>query len=522
MNKKKSSLRPLTFFPPFVILAAFVVISVVSKDSFLTLINTINNWIIKNLGWAASLLALAIVIVTFCAMFSKFGDVRIGGENAKPKISNFSWFTISLTTTMAAGILFWGPGEPIAHYAYPPTDIYGIEPMTPGSMKFAMETMFLHWTIIPYCMYALPAVVFAFMYYNAKKPYSIASEISPLLGERAYQPGWMQAIDAITLFAIGAGMAGSVAQAFMNIAGGISKMFGIESNARLWLIIAIVLSAVTVASTISGVQKAMKHISHFNVYGYAIFLVFLLIFSNASFLLNLSTEALGGFAGTFIERILTTGASVDSQWPQWWTIFYWFSWMAWAPTSGAFMGQIAYGHKVKHVLGLYVGVCASISGIWMMLVSGTSLWVQKSGAADLVAAYDKGVENVPYEMLSALPFGKVIIPLFVVLIFMSTVAACNSNTIAMAGISASGISPDSPDAPNVLKLAWAIIPMAVGYVMIAAVGVNGVKIIANFGGMFAALIMIGAAASLAILIKNHKKFDKTLEEAEPEPQSSAE
>ena len=50
---------------------------------------------------------------------------------------------------------------------------------------------------------------------------------------------------------------------------------------------------------------------------------------------------------------------------------------------------------------------------------------------------------------------------------------------------------------------------AVGYIMIATVGVNGVKIIANFGGMFAALIMIGATASLGILIKNYKKFDKT-------------
>ncbi len=150
----------------------------------------------------------------------------------------------------------------------------------------------------------------------------------------------------------------------------------------------------------------------------------------------------------------------------------------------------------------------------MILVSGTALWVQKSGAADLIAAYDKGVENVPYEMLAALPFGKFIIPLFVILIFLSTITACNSNAIAMAGISTSGISPDSPEAPAWLKFAWAVIAMAVGYIMIAAVGVNGVKIIANFGGMFAAVIMIGAVASLAILVKNHKKFDKTLTDSE--------
>ena len=165
MNKdERVKLRPMTFFPPFIILAAFVVLSIISQETFLGLINNINNWIIANLGWAASVLALAIVIISVWAMFSKFGNVRIGGENAKPELSNFAWFTIALTTTMAAGVLFWGPAEPIAHYLYTPTEIYGIEPLPPEAMKFSMETMFLHWTIVPYCMYTVPAVVFAFMY----------------------------------------------------------------------------------------------------------------------------------------------------------------------------------------------------------------------------------------------------------------------------------------------------------------------------------------------------------------------
>ena len=142
-GKQKIGVRPMTFFPPFAILLAFVILSVISPDTFLGLINNINNWIIKNVGWAASMLALLIVISAVVAMFSKFGDVRIGGEDAKPMLSNFAWFTIALTTTMAAGVLFWGPGEPIAHFAYPPTEIYGIEAQTPAAMKFAMETMFL-------------------------------------------------------------------------------------------------------------------------------------------------------------------------------------------------------------------------------------------------------------------------------------------------------------------------------------------------------------------------------------------
>ena len=71
-------------------------------------------------------------------------------------------------------------------------------------------------------------------------------------------------------------------------------MLGLPSNARLWFMVGIVVAAVTVATAVSGIQKAMKHVSNINVYGFAIFLIFLLVFSNASFLFNLSTEALGG------------------------------------------------------------------------------------------------------------------------------------------------------------------------------------------------------------------------------------
>ncbi len=508
--KEKNNLRPMTFFPPFIVLSAFVIISLLNAEVFISLVNTINNWIIANLGWAASILALTITCVGVAAAFSKFGDVRIGGVDARPEISNFTWFSIALTTTMAAGVLFWGPGEPMAHYSAPPTEIYGIEPLTPEAMKFSLETMFLHWTIVPYAIYTVPAIVFAFMYYNGKKPFSIAGEMAPLLGKYAYRSNIMQIIDAVTLFSIGAGMAGSVAQAFMNISGGISKMTGIPSDSRMWFIVGVVVGVTVVATSISGIQKGMKHIATINIYGFAFFLAFLLIFSNASFLFNISTEALGGFAGTFVERILTTGAAVDSQWPSWWTTFYWFSWMAWAPTSGAFMGQISYGRKVKHIIGLYIGICATISTFWMILVSGTSLWVQKSGRADLVESYGRGVENVPYDMLEALPFGNMVIPIFVVLIFLSTVTACNSNTIAMAGISTKGITPENPDPPKTLKLGWGAIVMILSYMMISIVGIDGVKIIANFGGMFAAIIMIGATGSLIKLMINHERYDATL------------
>ncbi|MEG1902398.1 MAG: BCCT family transporter [Clostridium sp.] len=513
MNKTGSDmkLRKMTFFPPFIVLSLIVVVSLISKDAFLAMINGVNNWIIANVGWMFSIIAVATVLVAVAAAFSKFGNVRIGGENAKPEISTFSWFTIALTTTMAAGVLFWGPAEPIAHFSAPPTDLTGIEPMTGAAAKFAMETMFLHWTFIPYAIYTVPAVVFGFMYYNAKRPFSIASEVAPALGKFADRKNTAKIIDALTLFCIGAGMAGSLGQGIMNMSGGISELTGIPSSKGMWLIVAIAIAVIFIATAVSGIQKGIKICADINVYGYVVFLLFLLFFGGTAFVFNLGTEAFGGFLSGFFDKALLTGASGESQWPQWWTTFYWASWMAWAPTSGAFMGRIAYGRTVKQTLGLYVGVCAMVSALWMILVGGNSLFAQISGAVDLVGVYNNiGVEAVPYQMLRSMPFSQVIIPLFLVLIFLSVVTACNSNMTAMAGISTQGITPDSPDAPAWLKITWGVIVMALAYIMIATVGVNGVKIIANFGGMFASIIMLGATVSCGILIFKHKKYDKTL------------
>ncbi len=49
-KNENSKIRIMTFFPPFIILVAFLVLSLVDQETFLGVINNINNWIIKNLG----------------------------------------------------------------------------------------------------------------------------------------------------------------------------------------------------------------------------------------------------------------------------------------------------------------------------------------------------------------------------------------------------------------------------------------------------------------------------------------
>ena len=159
----------------------------------------------------------------------------------------------------------------------------------------------------------------------------------------------------------------------MNMSGGIAELTGMPSNASMWMIVAIVIAAIFIATAVSGLQKGIKLCADINVYGYVVFLLFLL-FSVQLHLYSiweqrLSADLLQTSLKIPVDRSLRrqpVAAVVNA--------FYWASWMAWAPTSGAFMGRIAYGRTVKQTLGLYVGVCAMVSALWMILVGGNSLF----------------------------------------------------------------------------------------------------------------------------------------------------
>lgn len=98
-------LRLVTFIPPFLLLLATIVINFINEDLLITTFTTLNTFFMSQLGWLASIIALACLILLIVVALTPLGNVRLGGKKAKPNLSNFNWFCISLTTTLASGLL---------------------------------------------------------------------------------------------------------------------------------------------------------------------------------------------------------------------------------------------------------------------------------------------------------------------------------------------------------------------------------------------------------------------------------
>lgn len=145
------NIRHAVFWPPFLLLIGASILSFTNKESFISMTTNANNWVIANLGWLFSLGGLLMVGGCVFAYLSPLGNVRIGGEHAKPMLKFSNWFAITLTTTIAT-LTFWSIAEPIYHLSTPPESL-GLEPNSSGAALFSLSTLYLHWTFTPYAIY---------------------------------------------------------------------------------------------------------------------------------------------------------------------------------------------------------------------------------------------------------------------------------------------------------------------------------------------------------------------------------
>lgn len=358
------SLRPLVFWPTFLILLAAVIASYLDLDAFLAVASGLNDAILNNFSWLFSLGSLYLLVMAVIVYFSPLGHIRIGGSDAKPLLSPLRWFSITLCTTLAVGVLFWTTAEPLYHFMDPPSSS-GLEAGSSDAMLFAMSTMFLHWTFTPYAIYAVPALIFALVFYNLRLRFSISSMLEPLFGPKIKRFSGL--IDAVSLYALVAGMASSLGTGALTLAGGVGQYLGGETSPlRLGIIVAIIVTTF-VLSAASGLQKGIARFSSLNAVLLLVLGVFVFAIGPTIFSLSLGVESFGVFIDNFFTKSLFTGSSGDDPWAQWWSIFYWAVWFAWAPVAALFLGKISCGYTVREFLRVNLLYPALFASTWILI-----------------------------------------------------------------------------------------------------------------------------------------------------------
>lgn len=128
------------FFTSAIIIIIIITLTLVFKEGAEQVFTTTQNFVANKAGWFFILSVNVFLIFMIYLAFSKFGHLRIGGQNAKPEFKTLSWFAMLFSAGMGIGLLFWSISEPVYHFLSPPMAKGG----TAEAAREAMRFTFLH------------------------------------------------------------------------------------------------------------------------------------------------------------------------------------------------------------------------------------------------------------------------------------------------------------------------------------------------------------------------------------------
>ncbi len=509
--KQNAKLRMSIFVPMSLILLSAIILGLVAPKAFYDVENKIVEFAFANFGWLFQISGNIFLFICLWVMFSKYGEIKLGGKDAKPTMSMWNWFAISLCAGIATGILFWGIAEPMTHFMNPPKEL-GLAPGSEAAAMFSMTTTFIHWTFIPYGMYAIAGLAIAFATYNMKLPYQISSTLYPIFGKRV--KGYVGAIvDNISLFAMAGGVAAVLGVAAMQIGSGLNILIGIEPGKFIWTAILLVIVVTYIISSYTGLNRGIRWLSDKNSKLFIGLMIFIFIVGPTQFILSFGTQSIGHFLQTFFERTHYLSPIDGGMWPRWWPIYYWAIWLAYAPLTGMFLARISKGRTLRQFMMVNLILPATFGLIWFSVFGGSAVHLELQGAGIWEAIQANGLEVSVYAFLENFPLSTLISAIFILAIYVSVVTLADSMTTTVASLSTTAYANDGEEPPNKVKIFWGVVMSSMAIINLLAgkageiSGIDATKQIATVAGFPILFFMMLLAFSVVKMMVKHKDYD---------------
>ena len=482
------------------LILVFVIGTLVSPAESKEILDSAKWWAINNFDWL--FMASGNFFVIFCLLLIVLpvGKIRIGGADAKPEFSNFSWFSMLFAAGMGIGLMYWSVAEPVAYYTGWWHTPLNVTAHTPEAKELAMGATMFHWGLHPWSIYAVVGLSLAFFSYSKKLPLTMRSAFYPILKERVW--GWPgHIIDLLAVFATIFGLATSLGLGAQQVSSGLKFLFDIDNGVNTQIIIIAGITALALISVIRGLEGGVKILSKFNII-LALFLVLFIIIVGPT--LNIIT-GVGTTLSNYASNIIELSSFIDREDNDWfhgWTVFYWAWWIAWSPFVGMFIARISKGRTVREFLIAVLVIPTLVTSIWMSTFGLTAL----DQVIGNVGALTNGISDkslAMFQMLENLPFATITSTVAIFLVIVFFVTSSDSGSLVIDSITAGG----KVDAPVIQRAFWAIIEGLVAIALLYVGGTDALNAL-QAGSITTALpftvILLGMCYSLYIGLKSEQ------------------
>ncbi|MEX1198628.1 MAG: choline BCCT transporter BetT [Pseudohongiellaceae bacterium] len=421
-------------------------------------------------GWFYFIAVLCYLFFVIGIALSRYGDIRLGPDDARPEFNTLSWATMLFAAGIGIDLLFFSVAEPLFHFLMPLDGVDG-EPGSIEAARHAMELTFLHWGLSGWGIYTLVGMSLAFFSYRRGLPLTIRSALYPILGRRIH--GWAgHSVDIAAVLGTVFGIATSLGIGIIQLNFGLRYMFGVPENLVTQTALAVVIVVFSAISAVTGVDRGIRRLSEFNMALAALLVLFVLFSGETILLLNALVSNVGDYLSGFL-RLSTETHAFDRpvDWLNAWTVFFWAWWIAWGPFVGLFLARISRGRTIRQfVTGtLLLPLCFMM--VWMSVIGNSAMdLVMNAEPADDFAsqAIDHPGSSI-YLFLEALPWAGVTTVVVSVLALIFFITSGDSGSLVLSNMTAR-MEDSERDPPAWMRVLWAAI---IGIVTLALLFADG-------------------------------------------------
>ncbi|MDX5396265.1 MAG: BCCT family transporter [Hymenobacteraceae bacterium] len=471
------------FWPSIFLVIIAITLVLIFREGAEFFFSDVQTAVTANMGW---LFILAVnFFLGFCLYLAlgKFGNIRLGGKDARPEFSTTSWFAMLFSAGMGIGLLFYSIAEPITHFQTPPLG----EPGTPEAARQAMNFTFLHWGFHPWAIYGLVGLALAYFTYTQKLPLTVRSAFYPFLGERIHGPVG-DVIDVLAVLATLFGLATTLGFGVSQIASGVHHVFpAVVNDVTTQIILIAVITGIATISVVTGVDKGVRILSEWNVRIALFVLVAVLILGPTVFILRSYVQNTGSYLANFLQLSFWNEAYSPLNWQGSWTVFYWAWWISWAPFVGIFIARVSKGRKIREfVLGVLI-VPSLLSFLWMSAFGSTALHQVLAGETAVSEAVALDMSTALFVFFEQLPFSSILSVIGILLVAGFFVTSSDSGSLVVVNLTSGG----RPNPSVGVRIFWALTGGAIAAVLLLGGGLQALQTAVIVSGLpFVVILMI--------------------------------
>ncbi|QSS96951.1 BCCT family transporter [Psychroflexus sp. ALD_RP9] len=495
-NKYFDISKPV-FIPSAIITLLFVSLTIVFDEEAKVGFSGFQSYMSNHFGWMINLCINYFLIFVLYLAFSKYGNIKIGGKDAKPSFNKFSWVAMLFSAGMGIGLVYFSVAEPMLHFNHPI-----IENATAvEKSRLAMRNTYFHYGFHVWGIYMLLGIALAYFSFNKRAPLSLKSTLIPLFGQKMNAwPGYL--IDVIAVLATLFGLATSLGFGALQFSTGLSEYFGLENTTLLQVISIIGITLIATISVISGLNKGLKYLSNSNIIIAIILFIFVFILGQTTNLIDGFVESLGNYVSGLIELSLFRNQyGTSGDWFKDWSMFYWVWWISWSPFVGTFVARISKGRSIKEIAIYGLIVPSLFSFLWMSVLGGTALNLQLDGSLDLASIVAQDSSIGLFKLLETLPYYEITAFICIVLVGTFFITSSDSGSLVVDLMTSGG----KLDAPKGQKVFWAFMEGAIAIALLVGGGLTALQSASISTGFPFALILVMVSFSL---LKSLRKDDQ--------------